>query len=289
MVCDLRFLSYVFTSKVLKELLSFGKTTTGAEVLENVGFYPTFGQSLSEFFDSCYNILKSIRPEYVYRNGIAEEFLLRRHSLETAGMLQELRAGASRADVVIINGETTVYEIKSEFDSLKRINQQILDYTSIFDKVYVVVHPTHVNQIEKKIPNQCGIIVLDQKYHFTEVRQALSNPESLKKDAMFESLRRSEYLEILSRVANKSFEHVPNGYVHQVAKSEFTVLDLDSIRSEFTRVLRSRAQTKVSNYFMGIPSALRALFLASDFNVREQEALLATLGKPASDCFAFGQ
>lgn len=48
-------------------------------------------------------------------NVIANKILLGKHSLNTSHMLSEFRVGYNKADVVIINGTSSVYEIKSEY------------------------------------------------------------------------------------------------------------------------------------------------------------------------------
>ena len=74
---------------------------------------------LSNWFDFFYNLLfSSYRCEYVYKNAIATKLYLGgHHSLQHSLLTNELRIGQSRADVVILNGTSTVYEIKSEYDS----------------------------------------------------------------------------------------------------------------------------------------------------------------------------
>ncbi|MEI9986083.1 MAG: sce7726 family protein [Aliidongia sp.] len=53
--------------------------------------------------------------------SVTQKILMGKHSLRTASMLNEFRAGSCKADLVILNGTATVYEIKSERDSLTRL------------------------------------------------------------------------------------------------------------------------------------------------------------------------
>lgn len=96
---------------------------------------PSVNDSLRDWFDFFYSLLIKQYPcEYVYKNAIATElYLTGRHSLNESLLTSEFRSGKSRADVVIVNGTTTVYEVKSEFDSLKRLEGQLLDFKNIFD------------------------------------------------------------------------------------------------------------------------------------------------------------
>ncbi|PKG80047.1 hypothetical protein CXF80_18020 [Shewanella sp. Actino-trap-3] len=74
---------------------------------------------------------KHYRYEYFYKNTIANNRLLGRHSLRTAAMITEFRVGRNIADCVIFNGSSTCYEIKTEFDSLSRLDAQLDSYLQI--------------------------------------------------------------------------------------------------------------------------------------------------------------
>ncbi|QQP12954.1 sce7726 family protein [Lysinibacillus agricola] len=47
-------------------------------------------------------------------------------------------SGKARADVVAVNGHVIAYEIKSDYDSLKRLKTQILEYDLNFEMNYIV-------------------------------------------------------------------------------------------------------------------------------------------------------
>ena len=75
--------------------------------------------SLVHVLDSLYSeFKKNYKCEYVYKNTIVNKILLGRHSLNTSTLISELNVGKSKADIVIFNGTSTVYEIKTELDSL---------------------------------------------------------------------------------------------------------------------------------------------------------------------------
>jgi hypothetical protein len=85
-------------------------------------------------FDAAFQLLKrqGCRDEYVYKAALVQKILLGRHSLQTASMLNEFRVGGCKADLAILNGTATVYEVKSERDSLARLQRQIAAYTTVF-------------------------------------------------------------------------------------------------------------------------------------------------------------
>lgn len=59
--------------------------------------------------------------------------------------------GASRADIAVINGVIHGYELKSEYDSLERLPLQIKHYSSVMDKVTLVVAEKHLEGALKLI------------------------------------------------------------------------------------------------------------------------------------------
>lgn len=87
----------------------------------------TLGITVGEAFNEAFALLRQtgLRNEYVYRSALTHNLLLGKHSLRTACMLNEFRIGSCKADLIILNGTGTVYEIKSERDSLSRLQNQI--------------------------------------------------------------------------------------------------------------------------------------------------------------------
>ncbi|MEK4495677.1 sce7726 family protein [Ureibacillus thermophilus] len=67
--------------------------------------------------------------------------------------------GLARADVVIANGLLHGYEIKSDFDTLERLENQIKHYEKTFDKCTIVIGEKFIDVIEEKVPEYWGIIM----------------------------------------------------------------------------------------------------------------------------------
>jgi hypothetical protein len=102
--------------------------------------------TVGEAFDAAFAQLQTIgsRNEYVYRAALTKKVLLGKHSLKTASMLTEVRAGECKADLVILNGTATVYEIKSERDTLARLVNQIANYKRVFATINVIASEEHL-------------------------------------------------------------------------------------------------------------------------------------------------
>lgn len=70
----------------------------------------------------------------------------------------EFNIGSSRLDYARINGHSYAYEIKTELDSLDKLEKQVTDYSKAFDYVQVVCHPDHYIKVKTIVPAYCGIV-----------------------------------------------------------------------------------------------------------------------------------
>ena len=115
----------LFSPGVFREMAKKGRSPLFTRLLglSKVRDLCAADATVGHAFESAFGVLKTIglRDEYVYRAALTNKVLMGTHSLNTACMLTEFRVGACKADLVILNGTATVYEIKSERDSLSRL------------------------------------------------------------------------------------------------------------------------------------------------------------------------
>lgn len=276
-------LSRLFSSKVFRELGSHGCSRTATGVIREASFAPLEHQNLAELFEKAFQILvRTLRSEYVFKNAIAERILLGKHNLRTATMLTEFRAGKNKADAVILNGTSTVYEIKSGRDKLDRLKGQLKSYLSIFNRVVVVADECHRKELLEILPANVGLQILSPRYQFTTVREASSDLERLDPVQMFDSLQRDEFLGILAKVSGWDNTGIPNGLLHSLARTEFAKLSPNIAHDHFVSSLRKRAdQQKKRSFIERVPSALKAMAVTFPFNISEQERILEALNNPA--------
>lgn len=60
--------------------------------------------------------------------------------------------GQNRVDVAVVNGILSGYEIKSERDTLVRLERQVKAYGDVFDHMTLVVHEKHLEPARAVIP-----------------------------------------------------------------------------------------------------------------------------------------
>lgn len=180
---------------------------------------------LADWFDFFYSVLATqYRCEYVYKNAVATHFYLARHSLQEAALLNEFRSGDSRADTVVVNGTSTAYEVKSEFDGTGRLDKQLSEYRRVFDRVVIVTTPGKVSSVLERAREAIGVHVLNREGGIEEIRKAQSNKNNTDPGAIFDSMRQAEYCAALQD-AFGHVPHVPNALLYREARKLFCRLN----------------------------------------------------------------
>lgn len=88
-------------------------------------------------------------------------------------------SGKSRADIVAINSHFNAFEIKSDYDSLGRLPNQIKEYDLTFEKNYIVTGNKYINKISNFVPQHWGIIHVYKRNNnivFKYCRRPILNP-----------------------------------------------------------------------------------------------------------------
>src|SRR5689334_5301680 len=82
------------------------------------------------------------------------------HSGDGTRVVEELGVsqGQVRIDLAAINGSLIGYEIKSDRDTLARLDEQQRIYSQVFDQVTIVTHGDHLERVRRQVPRWWGII-----------------------------------------------------------------------------------------------------------------------------------
>lgn len=259
--------SRLFSARVFHDFGKQGRSPLFTRLLENTQIPSAIsdGANVGEAFDAAFRILSrsKFRDDYVYRSAITQKILLGRHSLNTATLLNEVRAGSCKADVVVLNGTSTAYEIKSERDSLSRLWNQVDNYRRVFAKVNVVVSRSHLSKVSQSVPDDVGIISLSDRFRFHTEREAGESPERTVPTKILDSLREGEAVEVLTRLGHE-VPCVPNTQMRSELKSIFSKLDATTVHDEVVTVLKkTRSQSFLSEFVKGLPKSIRAASLAT--------------------------
>lgn len=272
--------SRLFNSKELSEFANGNLNLFAKVALRYKDSLGDYFQAKS-VFEKCYKDFENnYKTEYLFKNIITKKILLGRHSLNTSTMANELRVGANKADCVIFNGNSTCYEIKSEYDNLNRLPDQLNSYLKIFDKVYVVTTEKYCEKIRPSIPEAVGIIELNPRNNLTEVKKAAISKASLDIDILMSSIRKNEYLAIVKKL----FGEVPktsNTKTYDTCMEMLNKADSKSIRKAFCETLKkTRKQDK--DFILQLPETLLTAGIEYNLSAANKSNLIQNLNTTLS-------
>ena len=220
------------------------------------------------------------RDEYIYKAALVEKILLGRHSLQSASMLNEFRVGECKADLAILNGTATVYEVKSERDSLVRLRKQVTAYATVFAKVYVIASESHVKAVEATVSRDVGILMLNRRYRISTLREATGTPEQTSPAAIFNSLRTQEARLVLA-LNGVQVPHVPNTMLHAVLREQFLKLEPTSAHAGMVTVLKkTRNLLPLAALVSQLPNSLQTAALAVPLRKVDHTRLVDAVNTP---------
>ena len=271
----------LFTPSALKSLLCEDTSDTHNKLTEalRVGLNLPSNCTLSETIDKTYKVLRceGNRTDYVYRNAIIDKIVIGRHSINTATPIQEFRVGTSLADLVVLNGTSTVYEIKSERDTLRRLASQIESYSKVFERIFVVTSALKLRSLEQDLPEGIGIITLSRNYTLQTVREATTSWELLDPVAISRAMTIREACTALDTLGEQ-IPDVPTMLIRRAIDDKFRQLGAQTSSQAFISTLkRSRTPTLAQDELTQIPRPLRSFAISHLRKVGDLGTLLEQL------------
>lgn len=276
--------SRLFSSAVFKELAGKGQSALFSRLLSQCNLNLNPLGTVGDVFEKAFATLRSVgqRDEYVFKAALTHKVLLGVHSLKTASMLTEFRAGNCKADMVILNGTATVYEIKSDRDSLARLERQLEAYRKVFAKAYVIAAEDHVDGVMRVAPDDVGVMCLTRRYQISTVRQAVENANRICPDTLFDSLRGGEAEQVLTRLGAVT-PKVPNTQIYAARKGLFCQFPPSALLAEVVQVLkRSRNLAPLGSLVDDLPPSLHAAALSVSIRQKDHARLVTAVNTPVS-------
>lgn len=284
-------LSRLFSATVLRDLGKRASSPLFTRLLGHTRLATQMSpdETVGAVFEEAFDLLSrsKFRNDYVYRTAITRKILLGRHSLNTATLLNEVRAGTCKADVVVLNGTSTAYEIKSERDSLARLRNQVFNYRQVFATVNVVVSESHRSEALKATPEDVGVITLSEAFTFQTSREAQNRPDRIIPGMALEILRVDEATAVLARLGAE-VPAVPNTRIRFELHRIFAKLDPAAVHEEMVKVLKaSRSQANLSTFIGSIPASIRAASLAANPSPKSRARIKEAVETPLVEAFAW--
>jgi hypothetical protein len=263
---ELAAISQLFSSSVIREMARNGRSPLFAKLAGQSHLLSSLSMSerVYSLFEAAFTLLEreGYRDEYIYKAALTHKKLLGKHSLHTASMLTEFRVGECKADLVILNGTSTAYEVKSERDSLSRLKRQVSAYAQVFAQVYVIAAENHVDEVFGTVPEDVGILLLNSRHQISTRREAVDLPGRTSPAAIFDSIRTEEArLILLSQ--GVSIPTVPNTVLSSVLRQLFIKLDACQAHESMVQVLKkTRNLLPLSDLIDQLPRSLQTAALS---------------------------
>lgn len=276
-----RLVARMFTRPVFAAIAQSGDWRTALAFLLRAGVVRNSQDAtLGRLFESGWNLLRlGYRNEYVYKSEIANRIVFGRHSPRTTGIEIELPVGRSIIDVATFNGTSTAYEIKTEFDTSRRLMTQTRDYLKVFDRVFVVAHPPRALRFAALVDERVGVLALDSRGSLATVKPAISNLCDVSVSSVFRCLRRAEYVSIAERIAGQRMNY-PNGLISKRCEEYFSMLSPAVAHEFFVEAMRRRkTDASTVSFVSQLPPSLRALGYATPLSARQRNVALRSMNQ----------
>ncbi|MBJ2345547.1 MULTISPECIES: sce7726 family protein [Pseudomonas] len=166
---------------------------------------------------------------------------------------------ARRADIALANGRLYGFEIKSAFDSLKRLPGQIESFRCHFDKVTVVAASKFIADITESYPSEVGVIEVYLKSDKVAFRQVRAG--------RIDEVKNSQYLaSLITRVE-----------IERLLRAEGISFKVGATRKELLQYVDLIAIKKMRSFALScIKERYRKTFIAFD-KAREANGSLESL------------
>jgi len=285
-------LSRLFSSSVVREMARWKRSPLFALLAGQSGLPEILPVStpVRNLFELAFALLQreGFRHEYIYKAALTQKVLLGKHSLRTAAMLTEFRVCGCKADLAILNGTSTVYEVKSERDSLNRLERQVAAYAEVFAKIYVIAAEIHVDAIACSVPKDIGILRLNGRHQISSLREAVELPERTSPASIFDSIRTDEARLVLE-LHGFRIPNVPNTLLNSVLRPMFVKLGSRRAHDGMVEVLRTtRSLMPLSDLVDQLPSSLRTAALSVPLRKADHSRLVAAINTPLDAAMAWG-
>lgn len=237
--------------------------------------------NLEELIAYSYDVLEqNYRHEYIYKNKLLNDYILKQYSLHDSILLNEFKIGRSIADAVLINGTNKVFEIKTELDNAERLHTQLEDYYKAFSQVYLFTHYTLSDYYLRLLPDFVGILTYTEKGQINVVREAQLYCDKLDVKAIMASLRKPEYLTLVSSLVGYIPDVAPV-FLYRACLEVLSHLPVVEVQKAYFQVLKDRINPRTNEYIVeaAIPSYLNFSFYQQKIDNNSYLTLVENLNK----------
>ena len=219
------------------------------------------------------------RCEYVYKNEIINQLLLKKYGTKHTVAFNEFKVGDSIVDFAMMNGESKAFEIKTSLDSPRRLKKQMDDYRRLFNRCYIVVDESEFDDYAESVDDEVGIVTLsyDRGHIRLEERRAALLRTEIDPHIMMKCLRTCEYEDIV-RTHTGALPDVPAYDMYGACEESICGISHSELNHYFLEEVKKR--NNAIGLLQHTPKELRQMVLSMNLSKKEVEILLNRLNNP---------
>lgn len=200
---------------------------------------------------------KNYRNDHVYRTSVLQSLLREKH----ARVIPEFRVNLSQADFLVAGSDLHVVELKSELDTLDRLERQVADYRLVASRISVVGSPALASRmLEDGRWAAVGVSTLGDDGLVRSWREARPDHSQLNSMSIMRCMRRSEYLDTL-RLLGFDLPPLPNTRVFTHALQLAATVPASAFHDAAAVQLAMREPRVGMGAIARVPRPLRAIVL----------------------------
>ena len=258
----LRDYSSLFSGQTCERVLRTNSVSAFQNILRKYDSHLCNKITVWGYLSYIYEILEQeYRNEYVVKNTFLNTLLLEEYSLDSTIAFSEFRVGDAIADLVLMNGVSKAFEIKTELDSDARLYSQLNEYCQLFDECYIVIPKSQYKYYKQKVGDGIGIVVFEKqggKYVANQKRKAKKN-RIVNVDILMRSVRCEEYKQMVI----ESYGHLPNVNafeMYEACRNKLSRLSSKRLHALFLQTMKKRYS--LTQQLPSFPMETRQMYLS---------------------------
>lgn len=234
------------------------------------------GKSYLQVLRKTYKTIAKHYPnEYVVKNEFLGQRIKKLLGTSKSVVFNEFRVGKAIADLVLFNGDSKVFEIKTILDQEYRLDSQLAEYKKIFNYVYIIVPNEQLGRYGA-YDSDIGIITYNQTLNVFKMQRESRRNLNMDVDVVMEVLHSKEYLEIIAN--NFELPDEINAFNQfEVSKKLISSLSADCLNEIFVETMKKR---NINNLFFNkINSEFNQICLSMNLKKEERDNMISNLRK----------
>ena len=216
-------------------------------------------------------LTQNYRNEYIIKNALLNALICKYGTTKTIA-LNEFAVGESIADMVLFNGCSKAFEIKTEYDTPKRLATQLADYKKIFQYCYLVVHRDSLPKYSKEVDESIGVITYCMKrgrFSFEEFRSAKENLD-IDPHLLMRCLHTDEY----KKIVQTYYGYLPtmNSFTaFDICEESISKIPSEELHKLFIKTVKERKSNM--KHLKSYDSCMRQMCLSMHLTPNEYEII----------------